>query len=104
MARALRTKIKPLTQGGIPGERMKINELVEQVNHLNGMTTINGQPIADGATGPIIDLSPVVAAPPYSSISGPWVTDPNGNPAGWVQFNVCVAGVSTPKWFWGQTN
>jgi hypothetical protein len=97
MARALRSKIKPITSGGIPGEVRKINELIEQVNHLNGMTTINGQPIADGATGPIIDLQQV-------NQPEPWTVDPNGNPAGWVQYNVCVAGVSTPKWFWGQTN
>ena|SRR5271166_144821 len=98
MARALRTKIKPIASGGIPGEVRKINELIEQVNHLNGLTTINGLPIFDGSTGPVIDLSPIAQLP------GPWTVDPNGNPAGWVQFNVCVAGVSTPKWFWAQTN
>jgi hypothetical protein len=30
-----------------------------------------------------------------------WLTDPDGNPAQWVQHQVCVNGQVINKWFWG---
>jgi hypothetical protein len=33
----------------------------------------------------------------------PWMVTPGNETAGWAQHDVCVAGVVTQKWFWGQT-
>jgi hypothetical protein len=90
------SKIKPIGQGGIPGEVRKINECVERINWLCGIHTINGLPMSDTSTGPVIDLS---LPPPGAQ---PWLIDPNGNPAGWAVWNVCISGTSTPVYFWGQ--
>jgi len=94
------SKIQPLITGGIPRQRIKIDELVDRVNWLCGIHTINGLPMSDTTTGPRIDLSDL--GNPTPNQVQPWLTDPNGNPAGWIQWNVCIAGVSTPVWIWGQ--
>ena len=96
----LNKKIAKFTTDGIAGYNGKINELVDAVNWLGGMRTINGKSIAESDQGPVIDLSQISATQSFE----PWMTDPNGNAAGWVQHDVCVSGVVVSKWFWGQTN
>ena len=36
-------------------------------------------------------------------LAEPWKTTPDGEPAGWVQHQVCIDGVVQYKYFWGQT-
>lgn len=91
-------KIKPL-KGGIPGITRKINEIIDALNSFMGMRTTNGNGISWSATGPIIDTGI-----PQIPTSGPepWLIDPNGNAAGWAQWQVCIDGVAVSIWFWGQ--
>lgn len=66
-----------------PFKRFKhLNELVDCVNWLLGMRTINGAKIGESTTGPVIDLG--AAAPGQSSQTAPWAVDPNGSSTGWT--------------------
>jgi len=76
------SKIRPIRKGGIPGERNKINELVDRVNWLCGIHTINGNPMSDTTTGPRIDLAQNTV--PSGSLDQPWTIDPNGSSTGWT--------------------
>src|SRR4029077_4373040 len=71
-------RIAELGSGGLPRYNNKCNELARAVNWLLGMQTSAG-PVSDGGRGPIINV-------PAASTQGsqPWLTDPDGDPAGWV--------------------
>jgi|SRR5215510_2492336 len=94
----LNKKIEKFRVDGIPAYNQKINELIEAVNWLAGIRTINGKPVRESDQGPIIDLSQVNQT---QNPASPWANDPNGVQAGWIQHDVCVSGSVVKKWFWG---
>jgi hypothetical protein len=81
----LNKKISKFTGDGIPEYNNAINELIDAVNWLAGMRTINGKPIAESDQGPVLDLSQVNTTQTGPS---PWATDPDGNPAGWTKVKI----------------
>jgi len=139
----LNKKIAKFTGDGIEEYNLKFNELIDTVNWLAGMRTINGRQIAESDQGPVIDLSQVASTqsggnpwaidpdgfragwskvlvmdPNYAQSGNgfvlwfwaspnaftsplPFLTDPDGTPAQWVQHQVCVDGNVVNKWFWG---
>jgi|SRR6516164_376714 hypothetical protein len=97
----LNRQIKPFTSDGIPAYNAKFGEVIEAVNWLLKIRTINGKPISESDQGPIIDLSPVNSTQAPQTGPEPWLTDPNGVAAGWIQHDVCVNGNVVSKWFWG---
>lgn len=96
----LNTKFKRITIDGIPEYNQAINQLSAAVEWLLGVRTINGRPVRESDQGPVIDLS---VANMTQAGAQPWMTTPDGQPAGWVQHDVCVNGQVVSKWFWGQT-
>jgi len=102
----LNKKIEKFKSDGIPGYNQKINELIEAVNWLAGVRTINGKNIAESDQGPIIDLSPVNQS---QSPASPWANDPNGNQAGWQKIlyidpNYTTSGLGYLVWAWTGPN
>jgi len=94
----LNKKIEKFTADGIPAYNRKINELIDAVNWLAGIRTINGKTIAESDQGPILDLSQINTTQGGPT---PWAVDPDGNQAGWIQYDVCISGTVVKKWFWG---
>jgi hypothetical protein len=94
-------RIEPLGQGGMPRYNRKVNELINTVNWLMGMRSETGIPISEGGRGPIIPSAP-------ASVGGaqPWLTDPDGNAAGWSSIT-CLnlqKNQAFDVWIWtGQT-
>jgi hypothetical protein len=94
-------RIEPLGQGGMPRYNRKVNELINTVNWLMGMRSDTGIPISEGGRGPIIPSAP-------ASVGGaqPWLTDPDGNAAGWSSIT-CLnlqKNQAFDVWIWtGQT-
>jgi hypothetical protein len=94
-------KIAELGTGGLPRYNRKINELIETVNWLMGMQTTTGK-ISEGGRGPIIDTAPVAG-----TAAQPWLTDPDGNQAGWLKVLVLNPNQGPPpgltcweQWIW----
>lgn len=73
----LNQQIKPFLADGIPEYNRKFNEVIAAINYLMKMRVVNGKPVRDSDQGPVIDLAVAEGA------AEPWLTDPNGNPAGW---------------------
>jgi hypothetical protein len=100
----LNKKIEKFKADGIPAYNQKINELIDAVNWLAGVRSINGKVIAESDQGPVIDLSQV-----NSTQSGPtpWANDPDGNQAGWLKVLVLNPDQTAPptlraweQWVW----
>lgn len=98
----LNGKLKPISGGGIPGYNKLLNEIVAAVNWLQGIRTVNGQPIADSATGPVIDLSPVTGATPAATAdgTGAGALTPDGETAGWYEVSILSADRTTISSLW----
>src|ERR1700741_95649 len=98
----LNKKIAKFTGDGIPEYNRAINELIDAVNWLAGVRTINGKPIAESDQGPVFDLSAVNS---NQSPASPWANDPNGNQAGWQKIlfidpNYTTTGLGFLIWAW----
>src|SRR5215475_722042 len=100
----LNKKIEKFKGDGIPGYNQKINELIDAVNWLAGIRTINGKSVAESDQGPIIDLSQVNTT---QSAPSPWANDPDGNQAGWMKVLVLNPNQNGPvtqsawiQWVW----
>jgi hypothetical protein len=98
----LNKKITKFSGDGIPEYNKAINELIDAVNWLAGVRTINGKPIAESDQGPVLDLSQVNAS---QSPASPWANDPNGNQAGWQKIlfidpNYTSSGLGYLVWAW----
>jgi len=76
----LNKKIEKFKGDGIPAYNQKINELIDAVNWLVGVRTINGKGVRESDQGPVFDLSQVNTT---QTGSMPWANDPDGNRAGW---------------------
>jgi hypothetical protein len=77
----LNKKIAKFSGDGIPAYNAKFDELIDAVNWLAGLRTINGKPVAESDQGPVIDLSQVSAT--QALTAGLFNMDPDGNQAGW---------------------
>lgn len=86
-------------RGGFALYTSKVNEVIHAVNWLLGIRTANGKAISDGGRGPVIDLAQGVAA--VAAAPQPWLQDPDGTTAGWVQYDVCINSITSTQWFWG---
>jgi hypothetical protein len=99
----LNKKITKFSGDGIPEYNRAINELIDAVNWLAGVRTINGKAIAESDQGPVLDLSQVNASQTSAS---PWANSPDGNQAGWSLIT-CLnldTNQSFQTWIWtGQT-
>src|ERR1700747_721956 len=99
----LNKKISKFTGDGIPEYNKAINELIDAVNWLAGVRTINGKPIAESDQGPVLDLSQVDARQTSAS---PGANSPDGDQAGWSLIT-CLnldTNQSFQTWIWtGQT-
>ena len=102
----LNKKITKFTADGIPAYNNKINELIEAVNWLAGMRTINGRAVSESDQGPVIDLSQAGSTQP-SGTNNPWKNDPDGNPAGWMKVLILnpdqtgsITQASWIQWIW----
>ena len=100
----LNKKIAKFTGDGIPEYNKAINELIDAVNWLAGVRTINGKPIAESDQGPVLDLSQVNTT---QSGPSPWANDPDGNQAGWLKVLVLNPNQGPPpgltcweQWIW----
>jgi hypothetical protein len=94
-------RIAELGAGGLPRYNRKVNELIEAVNWLMGMQTTTGK-ISEGGRGPIIDTAPVAGTG-----AQPWLSDPDGNAAGWLKVLVLNPNQGSPpgltcweQWIW----
>jgi hypothetical protein len=97
-------QIKELGPGGLPRYNRKCNELIEAVNWLLGMQTSNGKQISEGVKGPVLHVGDSAAA---ATPASPWVTDPDGNQAGWLKVLVLNPNQGSPpgltcweQWIW----
>src|ERR1700757_2305642 len=102
----LNKKIEKIKGDGIPFYNEKINDLIDAVNWLAGIRTINGKNIRESDQGPVLDLSQVNTT--QNATQGgptPWTHDPDGNQAGWVKVivldpNYISTGQSWSRWIW----
>jgi hypothetical protein len=78
----LNKKIEKVKGDGIPFYNDKINDLIDAVNWLAGIRTINGKNIRESDQGPVLDLSSVNST---QTAGTPWANDPDGNQAGWTK-------------------
>lgn len=95
----LNKKIAKFTGDGIEEYNRKFNELIEAVNWLNGIRTLNGRAISESDQGPVIDLSQVNTTQTGSDASG---KDPDGNQAGWRKITLIdpSTGQFEDLWAW----
>jgi hypothetical protein len=93
-------RISELGAGGLPRYNRKINEVIETVNWLMGMRTTTGK-ISEESRGPVIDVGPAVGTAGPGAQPEPWLLDPDGGTAGWIQYSVCIGSQTSVQFFWG---